>query len=302
MDKLANMEAFAAVGETGSFAEAARRLNLANSVVSKRIKDLEDFLGAPLFNRTTRKVTLTETGYGYLEYTRKFLDDLAEIEGRIRYNVEKPSGTIQLAAPLSYGQKYLAEAIASYIDKYPEVKIKTYLSDRRVNLVEEGYDLTIRSGPLEDSSLIAKKLQQCRRVVCATPDYFKKHGKPQRPEDLRTHNCLSYLNVADGKSWPFVVEGKKIWQPISGSFSADNGGLIHEMVLSGCGIALLPTFIVGESIEKGDLEIVLDAYEQDDFNMYAVYQHTRHLSIKIRTLIDHLVACYAVSAPCLNKH
>lgn len=295
MDKLANMEAFAAVGETGSFAEAARRLNLANSVVSKRIKDLEDFLGAQLFIRTTRKVTLTETGYGYLEYTRKFLDDLAEVEGRIRYNIDKPTGTIRLAAPLSYGQKYLGGAISSYLAKYPEVTIKTYLSDRRVNLVDEGYDMSIRSGPLDDLSLVAKKLQQCRLVLCASPEYFQKHGRPQRLEDLKGHNCMTYLNVAEGKSWPFMVEGKKIWQSVSGSFSCDNGGLIHELALSGEGIVLLPTFIVGDSIANGDLEIVMEGFETDDFSMYAVYQHTRHLSIKIRTLIDHLAECFSAN-------
>ena len=292
MDKLANMEAFATVAETESFAEAARRLNLANSVVSKRIKDLEDYLGVQLLIRTTRKVSLTENGYSYLEYVRKFLDELSEIEGRIRYHIDKPVGTIRLAAPLSYGMKYLGPAISTYIDKYPDVQVKTYLSDRRINLVDEGYDLAIRSGPLEDSSLIAKKLQQCRRVVCASPAYFAKHGKPLHPEDLRDHNCMSYLNVADGKSWPFMIDGKRAWQPIKGSFSADNGGILHEAALSGCGIVLLPTFIVGDSLENGSLITALENYEEDDFSMYAVYQHNRHLSIKIRTLVDHLTAFF----------
>jgi DNA-binding transcriptional LysR family regulator len=287
MDKLANMEAFAVVGETGNFAEAARKLNLANSVVSKRVKDLEDFLGTQLFLRTTRKVTLTDTGYSYLEYVRKVLDELDEVESRIRYKMDKPSGTIRIAAPLSFGMKYLGPIISSYIDQYPDVVVKTYLSDRRINLVEEGYDLSIRSGPLEDSGLIAKKIQTCRRVVCASPSYLKKHGTPQKPEDLRGHNCLSYLNLADGKSWPFQVNGKKIWQSVNGTFLADNGDILHESALSGCGIVLLPTFIVSESIAKGKLKIILDTYEEDDFNMYAVYQHTKHLSIKVRTLIDH---------------
>ncbi len=293
MDKLANMEAFAVVAETGSFAETARRLNLANSVVSKRIRDLEDFLGTQLFNRTTRRVTLTETGYGYLEYVRRLLDDLNEIESRIRHDMDEPTGTIRLAAPLSYGQKYLSRAIASYLEKYPRVSIRLYLSDRRVNLVEEGYDLAIRSGPLEDSNLVARRLQRCRRVVCATPEYFRQHGKPTSPEELRDHNCMSYLNVADGKSWPFRVGGKKIWQSISGSFSADNGGLLREMALAHKGIVLLPTFIVGESLSNGSLEVVLADFEEDDFSMYAVYQHTHHLSIKVRTLIDHLAEYFS---------
>ena len=295
MDKLANMLAFKAVGETGSFAEAARKLNLANSVVSKRVKDLEDFLGTQLFIRTTRKVSLTETGYSYLEYVRKFTDELEEVEARIRHKMDKPVGTIKLAAPLSFGRQYLGPAIASYLNKYPDVTIKTYLSDRHVSLIDEGYDLSIRTGPLEDSSLIAKKLMKCRRVVCASPAYFKKNGKPKTPKDLKDHNCLSYLNVADGKAWPYMEEGRKKWQSVSGSFFSDNGDLLHEAALTGCGITLLPTFIVGESISDKKLEIVLEEYEDTDFNIYAVYQHTRHLSTKIRTLIDHLSECFKES-------
>lgn len=293
MDKLSNMEAFAAVGETGSFAEAARRLNIANSVVSKRVKDLEDYLGSQLFIRTTRKVTLTETGYSYLEYVRRILGDIDEVEGRIRYHVDTPSGTLRLAAPLSFGVRYLGDAVSSYLAKYPHVQVKTYLSDRRVNLVDEGYDLSIRSGPLEDASLIAKKIQTSRRVVCGSPGYFKQHGKPRTPEELKSHNCLSYLNLADGKSWPFRINGKRAWQPVNGSFQSDNGDLLHQAALNGAGLTLLPTFIVGESIAAKKLQIVLPEYEEEDFHMYAVYQHTKHLSIKVRTMIDHLTAYLA---------
>lgn len=292
MDKLANMQAFAMVGQTGNFAEAARKLNLANSVVSKRVKDLEDYLQTQLFTRTTRKVSLTDNGYSYLEYVRKFLDELEEVEARLRHHTETPIGTIKLAAPLSFGMQYLGPALASYLNKYPEVEIKTYLSDRPVSLIDEGYDLSIRTRPLKDSSLIAKKLLRCRRVVCASPVYFAQHGKPKAPKDLKEHNCMSYINLAEGKSWAFIIEGKKSWQSVSGRFSADNGDLLHEAALSGCGIALLPTFIVGNSLKEGKLETVLEDYEETDFNIYAVYQHTRHLSTKIRILIDHLSECF----------
>lgn len=288
MDKLANMMAFRAVGEAGSFAAAARKLNLANSVVSKRVKDLEDFLGTQLFVRTTRKVSLTETGYSYLEYVRKFTDELQEVEDRIRHHMDHPVGEIRLAAPLSFGVKYLGPAIAAYLDKYPDVKVNTYLSDRMVSLIDEGYDLSIRTGPLQDSSLIAKKLTDSRRVVCASPEYLDRNGRPETPADLKNHNCLSYLNLADGKAWPYMEEGIRKWQPVSGNFLSDNGDLLHQAALSSCGITLLPTFIAGDSIQKGALEIVLEDYQETDFGLYAVYQHTRHLSTKIRTLIDHL--------------
>ena len=288
MDKIANMEAFAAVGQSGSFAEAARQLGLANSVVSKRIKDLEDYLGNQLLVRTTRKVTLTESGQSYLDYVLKFLDELEEVESEIRYQSQKPVGTIKLTAPLSFGLQTLAPAIASYLEKYPDVSIKTYLSDRRVHLVEEGFDLAIRIGVLEDPNLIAKKLCPGRRVACATLEYLKKYGTPQTPADLKNHNCLSYLHLAEGKSWPFIIDGKQSWQPVSGNFLSDNGDLLYQAALAGSGITLLPTFIISEALAAKKLQIILEDYEPKDFDIYAVYQQTRHLSTKIRTLIDHL--------------
>ena len=178
--------------------------------------------------------------------------------------------------------------MASYLDKYPDVSIRTYLSDRRVDLVGENYDLAIRIGALTDPTLMAKKLCAGRRVVCATPAYFKTHGRPQSPADLKAHNCLSYINLAEGKSWPFIKDGKKIWQAVSGNFLSDNGDLLHQAALAGCGITMLPTFIVEESLAAKKLEVVLEDYEEKDFDVYAVYQQTRHLSVKIRTLIDHL--------------
>lgn len=291
MDKFANMQTFAMVGQTGSFAGAARRLNIANSVVSKRIKDLEDYLGAQLLIRTTRRVTLTDTGYSYLEQIRKTMDDLEEVESRIRDKMEKPVGTIKLEAPLSFGMQYLAPAVTSYLEKYPETSVQVYLSDRRTNFVEDGCDISISTGPFTDTSLITRKIAACRRVVCASPAYLKQHGTPRTLEDLQGHECLSYLNLADGKAWPFLHQGQKIWQTVSGRFLADNGDLLHQAALGGAGLTLLPTFIVGKSLQSGALKTVLSDYEEQDFNLYAVYPHTRHLSPKIRTLIDHLASC-----------
>lgn len=298
MDKFANMQAFALVGQTESFAEAARRLNLANSVVSKRIKDLEGYLGTQLLVRTTRKVTLTEAGYTYMEFVRKTLDELEEVEASLLYQTENPVGTIRISVPLSFGMQYLGAALSSYMEKYPDVNVKAYLSDRRVDLIEDGFDVALRLGALEDSSLVAKKLAHSRLVLCASPEYLQKYGRPQAPLDLREHNCLSYLNLAEGKAWPFMVDGKMIWQPISGRFASDNGDLLFQSAMEGSGLVLLPIFIVGEAVERGELEILLQDYERDDFNLYAVYQHTRHLSIKVRTLIDHLHSYFKDALTC----
>lgn len=297
MDKLSNMKAFLIVGQTGSFAEAARRLNLANSVVSKRVKDLEDYLGLQLLVRTTRKVSLTDAGYDYLEYTQKFLDELQEVEDTLRYKTQNPVGTIRLSAPLSFGMQYLGKALASYMDKYPDVKIQTYLSDKNVNLVEDGFDLALRIGSLEDSSLIAKKLADSRLVLCAAPEYLNIHGRPEKPEDLKQHNCLTYLNMAEGKAWPLQDKGEVVWQSVSGRFSSDNGDLLSEAACECGGVVLLPFFIVKDHVEAGRLEIVMEDYERQDVNLYAVYQHTRYLSLKVRSLIDHLHAYFKESFP-----
>lgn len=288
MDKLSNMKAFTVVAETRSFAEAARRLGIAHSVVSKRVKDLEDFLGVQLLQRTTRHVSLTETGFSYLERARKLVEEIEEIEDLVRNKNQNPTGEIRLSAPVSFGIGYLGPAMSGYLGKYPDVTIHASLSDRRVDLTEEGFDLAIRIGELKDSGLISKKLSSTRLVAVAAPGYFKKHGKPKTPKDLSTHNCLSYSNLAEGKAWPFSIAGEKTWVSVSGRFQSDNGDMLREAALSGCGIAMLPTFIVGKHIEDGQLETALEGFKESDFNIYAVYQHRRHLSAKVRTFIDYL--------------
>ncbi|MCE9507886.1 MAG: LysR family transcriptional regulator [Alphaproteobacteria bacterium] len=288
MDKLSNMIAFVTVAETGSFAETASRLNLANSVISKRIKDLEDHLGTQLLQRTTRHLNLTEAGYVYVEHARKFLDELAEVEENLRYSNDHPVGEIKISAPLSFGNKFLGPAVSSFLDKYPDVTVKLIVNDRTVDIAEEGFDLAIRVGPLKDQNLIARKLAQSRRVVVASPEYLRKFGRPETPQDLGKHNCLSYSGLAEGKSWPFRKDGREFWQPVGGRFIADSGTLLCEAAVRGCGIAILPTFIAGPHIVNGELEILLEDFEQEPLAIQAVYQHKRHLSAKTRKLIEHL--------------
>jgi len=293
MDRLANMIAFVTVAETGSFAETASRLHLANSVISKRIKDLEDYLGTRLLQRTTRHLNLTEAGYVYVEHARKFLDELAEVEENLRYSNDHPVGEIKISAPLSFGNKFLGPAVSSFLDKYPDVTVKLIVNDRTVDIAEEGFDLAIRVGPLKDQSLIARKLAQSRRVVVASPEYLQKFGRPETPDDLAQHNCLSYSGLDDGKSWPFQKDGKDFRQPVGGRFIADSGTLLCEAAVRGCGIATLPTFIAGPHIVNGELEILLEDFEQEPLAIQAVYQHKRHLSAKTRKLIEHLAEYFA---------
>ena len=293
MDRLANMIAFVTVAETGSFAEAASRLHIANSVVSKRIKDLEGYLGTLLLQRTTRHLNLTEAGYAYVEHARKFLDELAEVEENLRYRNENPVGEIKVSAPLSFGNKFLGPAIADFLDKYPDVTVKLIINDRTVDIAAEGFDLAIRIGALEDQSMMVRKLAQSRRIVVASPAYLEKHGRPKTPDELTQHNCLSFSGLHDGKAWPFLKDGKEYWQRVGGRFVADSGTLLCEAAVRGCGITILPTFIVGEHIGNGELEPLLEDFESPPLAIQAVYQHKRYLSAKTRKLIDHLVACFS---------
>ena len=288
MDKLSNIEALVNIQQLGSFTAAARKLNISNSVISKRIKDLEADLEVELFIRSTRSVSLTESGRTYYNFAEEFLDELKSTEASLKYRSSKPTGTLTIAAPISFGQQRLAALFLAYQKKYTEVKLELHLSDSFVNLQEGRFDVALRIGKLEDSSLIAKKLSESRKVVCASKAYFKKHPKPQTPKDLLQHNCLSYLNVADGKSWSFVYKKKKLLQKIHGDFKTNNGELLLEAALAGRGITALPTFIVGEALQRGLLETVLDDYEDELRNIYAVYIPSKHIPAKVRTFVDFL--------------
>lgn len=297
MDRLSNIAAFVHVAEAGGFAAAAKRLHLANSVVSKRVKDLEDDLGVRLLHRTTRQVRLTDAGYRYLEHARRLLYELEEVEAQMRAQNETPMGDLRVSAPVSFGVRYLGPAIAQYIDKYPGVSVRLTLHDRLVDLQTEDFDLAIAIGTLESPTLITRKLADSRRIVVGSPDYFNKHGRPTRPQELEHHNCMSYSNLHEGKSWPFLIGGRRWLQPVSGRFSANNGLLLLEAALSGCGLAILPTFLAGPHVLRGELEIVLAEFEEPSLTIQAAWAHQRHMSARSRSFIDHMAAYFSGSAP-----
>lgn len=297
MDRLSNIAAFVHVAEAGGFAAAAKRLHLANSVVSKRVKDLEDDLGVRLLHRTTRQVRLTDAGYRYLEHARRLLYELEEVEAQLRAQNETPMGDLRVSAPVSFGVRYLGPAIAQYIDKYPGVSVRLTLHDRLVDLQTEDFDLAIAIGTLESPTLITRKLADSRRIVVGSPDYFNKHGRPTRPQELEHHNCMSYSNLHEGKSWPFLIGGRRWLQPVSGRFSANNGLLLLEATLSGCGLAILPTFLAGPHVLRGELEIVLAEFEEPSLTIQAAWAHQRHMSARSRSFIDHMAAYFSGSAP-----
>jgi DNA-binding transcriptional LysR family regulator len=289
MDRLAVLEAFVKVAETQSFSEAARRLRSSKSAVSRQIAALEGQLGARLFHRTTRSLTLTEAGRGYFERAGRVLADLEDANLSVSQLQAAPRGSLRVNAPMSFGFLHLAPALTDFLARYPEVEVDVTLNDRFVDLVDEGFDVAVRIGSLVDSSSIACKLTTVRRVVCASPAYLQQRGVPVSPDDLKNHDCLCNTNITQAREWRFVSPQGKPWQvAVSGRFSANNGDTLKVAALRGFGFVHLPTFIVGAELKAGALVSVLDRFIDQDLTLNAVYPHARLLSPKVRAFVDFL--------------
>lgn len=288
MDKLNGMIIFVHVVKNESFTAASEKLGLSRAQVSKSVIQLENYLGTRLLNRTTRRVSLTETGRIYYERCLVVLNDIEEMEEAAGEQTIKPHGTLTLSAPTSFGILQLQKAIPEYIKRYPEVKISLSLADRFIDVVAEGFDVGIRIAKLEDSSLVARKIAPCTQIFCASPSYLKKHGIPKIPTDLSIHPCLVYSNDLKPDTW--VLHGTEGVQSIkvSGPVCADNGDILKAAAIAGLGITLLPTFIVGAEITAGRLKQVLPDYCPPEISIYAVFPSRRYLSAKVRTFVDFL--------------
>jgi len=291
MDRLGTMEAFAVVVEAGSFSAAARKLRSSKSLVSRQIAALETELGARLFHRTTRSLTLTEEGRGYHARLVRILGDIDEAHLSVSALQAAPRGRLRINAPMSFGYLHLAPAVPDFLAQYPEVEVDLSMSDRYVDLIEEGVDLAVRLGRLTDSSLVARKIAPIKRAVCASPAYFKAHGVPRTPEDLTQHQCLCYSNLAVADEWRFVRADGGVWPiEVTGRLRADNGDALREAALKDLGIVYLPTFITGRDLQATTLISVLTEYVAADANIHAVYPHAKHLSPKVRAFIDFMVS------------
>jgi DNA-binding transcriptional LysR family regulator len=287
MDRLAAMEAFVAVAECGSFSKAAERLHSSKSVVSRQIGALETELGARLLHRTTRALTLTEAGRSYLERATRILADLAEANASIGQLQTAPRGRLRVNAPMSFGFLHLAPALPEFLTRYPDVAVELTMNDRFVDLVDEGFDVAVRLGKLDDSSLVARRLAPMRRAVCAAPAYLQKRGTPMSPDDLKAHECLCYTNLGLSQEWRFVRPDGRPWPvEVHGRLHANNGDALRAAALRGFGLAVLPSFLVGGDVRSGALVSLLEPFMPQDSAVYAVYPHARHLSPKVRAFVD----------------
>ena len=288
LDRLSEYESFLRVARLESFTAAAADLGVSASAMSKQIKSLEERLGVRLLNRTTRRVSLTAEGRAFADRVESILGEIGEAESDVTASVSEPRGTLRLGMPMDFGQRHLAEPVAQFASHHPDLSVEIELADRFVDLLEEGLDVVVRIGELADSSLISRKLAPCRRVVCASPDYWDRNGRPERAEDLRDHRQIGYVYESD-RSWRFESYEGPVRVEVPVAHRSNNGMMTRQMILAGLGIALLPTFIVSDELRSGRLEMVLADRLSSMIPINAVYPHRKHLSAKVRTFVDHLV-------------
>ena len=283
------MAVFVRVAQEGSFSAAARYMDLTPSAVSKQIGRLEERLGARLFNRTTRQISLTDVGQAFFARADRILGDLAEAERAVTDMAGNPRGRLRVSMPVAFGRMHLAPRLPHFLAANPEVQIDLALNDRFADLVEEGFDLALRIGELADSSLIARKLAPNRRIAVAASSYLEANGRPERPADLLDHNCLTYTYRAQRHDWEFHGPNGREQVRVGGNLEANDAGALREALLAGLGVALLPLWLIGEDVRDGRLEVVMPDYPAPDSAIYAVYAPGRFLSPKVRRFVDFLV-------------
>lgn len=289
MDRLTSMSVFVSVVDTGSFTTASERLAISRASASKHISELETALGGRLLNRTTRQLSLTEAGQAYYERCKQILEDVGDAACVVSGLSSEPRGVLRINAPMSFGLNQFNGIINRFCQVYPDIAVDLSLNDRLIDVVDEGFDLVIRIARLEDSTLVARKLANCRRVIVASPAYLQEHGTPARPEDLNQHHCLHYSYFETGREW--LLKGPTGYHRITthGPLTINNGDAICRSTIEGMGIALLPTFIVSDALRSGKLKTILCDYKPPDVTAYAVYPSNRQLPNKVRSFIDFAI-------------
>jgi DNA-binding transcriptional LysR family regulator len=292
MNKFEELEAFVAVVDHHSFSMAADRLGVAKSSLSKRVSELEKRLGVQLMQRTTRKLSLTDSGRHFYQRAINLLADLNEAEQIVSDAQVGLSGRIKLAAPLGLGVGQLSKPLSEFMQLHPRIEIDLDLNDRQLDLVDEGFDLAIRVGELEDSSLIARKLSLAGFAVCASPAYLALHGVPQHPSELANHEVLVYSNVSVSHQWSFDDNGKRISPRVKSRMSANNGEVLANFAQHGLGIVSGPLFFLQTYIDSAVLVPILTEYPQPETGIYAVYPPGRLVSRRVKMLSDYLHAFF----------
>lgn len=290
MDKFAAFKAFVAVVDTGGFASAARQLGLSRSAINRTVLALENELGIQLLNRTTRVVAPTATGRAFYARAKAAAESAEEAERAVMDSHVDPRGEMRVNAPMSFGTLHLAPAIADFLTHHPKVRIQLELTDRFVDIIEEGVDLAVRIWePQEDSTFVDHRIVEVRRVICGAPKFFRSHAQPAKPHDLRDLPCLHYGNLGSGHRWRLTGADGEHNVSVSGPLCSNNAEALRDAAVQGLGLALLPTFIAGPDMQAGRLVSVLSEYEAPPVMLCAIYPPNRHLSASVRALSDFLI-------------
>ncbi|HZR75869.1 LysR family transcriptional regulator [Bradyrhizobium sp.] len=289
MDRIDAMQAFLAVADLEGFAPAARKLKLSPSAVTRLIASLEEHLGARLLQRTTRSVALTDAGARYLARVRRILADVEEAEASIKDERTRPSGRLVVSAPIGFGRLHVSPVMSEYLKRYPEVSGELRLTDRVVNLVEDGVDLGVRIGHLADSSLVARHVGEMRRIVVASPGYLKAHGEPKTPEAIKSHQTIQFGATMASPDLRFVRDGKEIRIAPVPRLMTNSADAAIQYAAAGGGLTRVLAYQAADAIKRGRLKIVLAKFEQPPFPIHVVYPTSRLLSAKVRAFIDLVV-------------
>lgn len=289
-NKLREMLVLTRCVEGGSFSAAARQLDLSPSAVSKLVTRLEDRLGARMFHRTTRRLSLTEEGRAFHERCIAILGEIEQAEEAVTELRGRVRGSLRVVCVSAFGRAQLVPLLPEFMARYPELRLELRLSERSVDLIEEGVDVALQlSEEFEHESLVARKLFTNRRLVCAAADYLERHGTPQTPGDLLQHNCLTHSSFRHFNDWEFRDGGDTRIVRVSGNFDVNSASALYRATLAGIGIARLATFLIGHDLQSGRLVALLEAYQHQPSSLLIVYPHRRHLSSKVRAFVDFLI-------------
>ncbi len=295
-DILTGMRVFTTVVDLSSFAKAAEQLNLSRGMTSRYVASVEARLGVRLLHRTTRQISLTEAGADYYQRALEILAAVDRAESAAGHSSKEPRGTVRVSAPMTFGARTLGPVIEAYLERYPAVKLDLDLTDRLVDLVEEGIDLGIRVTRKMDPHLIARPLARAEMVVCASPKYLKTHGVPKAPDELARHNVLTYTYSRMGTTLRFSRSSKEVAVQVSGNCRTNNGELATRAAIAGLGIVCEPSFVVADALRSKRLIRLLPGWTADSFVIYAVYVNREFLPMRVRSLIDFLVSWFEKSA------
>ncbi|MDG4647028.1 LysR family transcriptional regulator [Roseibacterium sp. SDUM158017] len=298
MDRLTEMEAFATVVDQGGFTDAAKKLGISKSAVSKHVSSLEARLGARLLNRTTRRVSPTEIGLAYYDRARRVLNDAGEADALVTAMQSAPSGTLRVSIATDFGVNHVSPILGRFLHQYPDITVNMELNNRYVELISEGFDMAIRVGELEDSSLRARKICETHKRMIGSPAYFQTYGRPARIDDLNDHKLLHYSNASSSNAWKITApSGEQRQVRTGGWLTVNDGQSLLNAAIGGLGIAYLPSFLYAEAMREGLLEDAIPDLPFEVLGIYAVYPPGRFIQPKVRSFIDFLVDSFRDKGP-----